>query len=308
MRICLKLSCSADTTTGLLLLASQALPKLCARYHLKTNLTSDIYIPPLSDKQLKDMGAERLKILSRLFKQERITWWDIFESSEIGAERETIVSRFVPSNSIVLDVGCGRGYFSFACTKKASKVVSLDIMDGGLRKGWWGEFLRTSKLLKVDGRVLGARASATDLPFRKGFFDVVASVHAIRNFQNTAELRIFLGEAFGVLKKGGQMILVESDMGTENYPAYTEFYRLRARIGWELELPARAELTGWLKKTGFTRISEQILDTGLRYAPVYFPFDAELMKGMEKQYRDAVRLLEAEGERHPPISVVTAQR
>lgn len=308
MRICRKLGSSADITTGLYLLASQALPKLCARHHLRTDLTPDIYVPPYSDKQMKGLEAKRLKVLSRLFKQKRITWWDVFESSEIGAERGIIVSRFVPSDSSVLDVGCGRGYFSFACMKKANQVVSLDMMDGRLRRGWWGEFLQTSKLLKVDGRVSGTRASATNLPFGKESFDVIAAVHAIRNFQNTIELRIFFSEAFGALKKGGLMILVESDFGDENYPAYTEFYRLRTRVGWELELPAPAELVGWLKKSGFARVSEQILDTGLKYAPVYFPFDAVLMKGMEKQYKDAVRLLEAEGERHPPISVVTARR
>ena len=47
------------------------------------------------------------------------SWKDIFDSSDIGAERNMIARRFVTEDVAVLDAGCGRGYFSFACAWKA---------------------------------------------------------------------------------------------------------------------------------------------------------------------------------------------
>jgi len=302
------LSSVDDITTGLYLLASQALPSLCAQHHLAHDLPSDIYVPQYTHKQTKVLEAKRLKVLSTLLEQKGVSWWDVFESSEIGKERATIVSNFVPADSRVLDVGCGRGFFSFACTKKSRQVVSLDMMDGKERRGWWAEFQRTLRLLKVGRKVFGTRGSAASLPFRNGTFDVIASVHAIRNFQSVVELRAFIDEALRALKEGGRLILVESDFEAGDCRAYAEFYRLRTTIGWELRLPTSAELVKWLSRAGFTRISEEVVDTGLKYAPVYFPFDPALLKGMEREYKIAASLLKGKGERHPPISVITATR
>lgn len=278
------------------------------KYHLKDEFPPDIYVPAYTAKQMAALEERRRVVLSGLLREKKTTWPEIFAISDIGAERNMIAERFVPDATSVLDVGCGRGFFSFACAKRAERVTCLDSMDGGGRAGWWGEFLEASRLLRVGRRVLGARASAARLPFGKGCFDLVASVHALRNFRDEGEIKSFFLEAKRVLKRKGHAVLVESDLEDRNCRAYRAFYSLRTRAGWELKLPSLAKMVESLKGCGFSRVSSRSLDTDLKYAPVYFPFNRLAMKGMETSYNDARRLLIEEGERHPPILIVRAVR
>lgn len=217
-----------------------------------------------------------------------------------------IAEKFVPRATAVLDVGCGRGFFSFACAKRAKQVTCLDLMDGGGRAGWWDEFLETSRLLRVSKRVFGVGASAARLPFGRGRFDLVTSVHALRDFRNEGEINSFFLEAKRVLKAGGRVVLVESDLEDRNFRACRAFYSSRTRLGWELRLPSFEKMVGLLRRVGFARVSSRAIDVGLKYAPVYFPFNRSAMKGMKKSYGGAKRLLVEEGERHPPILIISA--
>jgi SAM-dependent methyltransferase len=244
----------------------------------------------------------------RLRNVKRATWWEIFDASDIGAERRMIVDRFVPSSLSVLDVGCGRGFFSFACARRAKRVMCLDLMDGGGRTGWWKEFRDSAGFLKISKRLSGVRGSAASLPFGRECFDLVASVHSMRNFRKRGEARPFFSEVMRTLKKGGRMVLVESDLEDEKYRTYGAFYALRVKLGWELELPSFSTMAGWLKRAGFAEVSMSSIDTELKYAPVYFPYDHSTMKGVEGAYKKAKRLLLEEGEPHPPVFVLTATK
>jgi ubiquinone/menaquinone biosynthesis C-methylase UbiE len=288
-------------------MASQALPKLCAKYYSKSEFTSDIYSPRYSAKQMKELEKRRVSTLSGLFEEKKISWWDVYDASDIGEERGIIASRYITRGSSVLDVGCGRGFFSFACARRARHVVALDLMNGKGRSGWWAEFSETSRLLEVSEKVFGTRGSAAHLPFGEGSFDAVTAVHAIRNFNDLEEIKRFLAEARRVLKKGGRVVLVESDLDVGDCRAYRAFYDLRIKVGWESKLPLAEETIEFLRTNGFSKIRQQVLDSHLKYAPVYFPFDRSL-KGMEKQYRSAKRLLVKEGEKHPPVLITTASR
>ncbi len=276
------------------------------KYRLKGEFPSDIYVPSYTAKHMAMLEERRRVALSWLFREKKTTWREIFAASDIGAERNMIAERFVPRATTVLDVGCGRGFFSFACAKRAKQVTCLDLMDGGGRAGWWDEFLETSRLLRVSKRVFGVRASAARLPFGRGRFDLVTSVHALRNFRDEGEINLFFLEAKRVLKAGGRVVLVESDLEDRNFRAYRAFYSLRTRAGWELKLPSFEEMAGLLKRVGFARVSSRSVDVGLKYAPVYFPFDRSAMKGMKTSYSNVRQLLVEEGERHPLILIITA--
>ncbi len=257
---------------------------------------------------MEELEERRMKAISRLFEEKKTSWWDVFDASEIGKERKIIASRYVALNSEVLDVGCGRGFFSFACSRRTSHVTALDLMNGKGRIGWWDEFLQTTALLKMKRRVSGIRASATHLPFERGSFDAVTSVHAIRNFEEIDELKLFISEAARVLKKGGRFVLAESDFESNGFLAYKEFYAMRTEIGWEMRIPPSGEIVSILRKSGLSKIKQTILDIRLKYAPVYFPLSQARLKGLTKQYSYAKRLLIEEGEQHPPVSVITALR
>jgi len=232
------------------------------------------------------------------------TWWDIFVASDIGAERHLIADRLVPRGVDVLDVGCGRGYFSFACAKVAH-VTSIDLMDGEKRTGWWNEFKATSELLGIPRLVSGLRASATSFPFAKGQFDLVASVHSIRNFGSKEEIRSFFREAKRVLCKGGQLVVVESDIERAG-PLYSAFYAMRTKLKWELRFPPIPELVSWLRSEGFSKTVHESFETSLEYAPVYFRFNSKSMKNIRRDYAAAMKLLARSREHSPPVFVLIA--
>jgi ubiquinone/menaquinone biosynthesis C-methylase UbiE len=272
------------------ILADQALPRLWAKHFPK-------------EKRATGLGKEMM--LGRLL-ENGVSWREVFDGSDIGAERNLIVGRYVAQGSDVLDAGCGRGFFTFACARKASRVTALDLMDGGGRKGWWDDFVNTSRLMEVSGRVSGIRASAAWMPLKGEHFDLVASVHSIRNFGSNVEIKSFFGEAKRVLGEGGRLIVVESDFEVGGFQAYKSFYSMRARLGWELGLPSVSALFDWLEEAGFADVSKESLATGLKYAPVYFPFDPASMKAIRADYDAANELLLGDGERHPPINIITA--
>ena len=237
-----------------------------------------------------------------------VTWQQVFNASDVGKERNLIANRFVGRDSKVLDVGCGRGYFSFACARRTGRVTSLDPMDGGGREGWWEEFKATSERMGASGRISEVRASASSMPFGEACFDVVASVHSIRNFKSKGEVLSFFREAKRLLKEEGRLVVVESRLGDARFPVYNAFYSMRTRLGWELVLPQTSEMVRWLRSTGFSIVSCESLATDLEYAPVHFPFDPGSMKGMKEEYQAAMILLLQQGERHPPIDIITASQ
>ncbi len=295
-------------TAALYLLGCQALPALCKQHGLRYQLGSDIYVPNLTRAQMRTLESRRMEVISRLFRQFGTTWWDVFENSDIGKERLALASEFGSGRRRILDVGCGRGFFTFACSKRGGAVTSLDLMDGLGRAGWWSEFRETAELLTLEGRVSGVRGSAAALPFDAGSFDLASCVHAIRNFRSAAEVKALVREARRVLKKGGSLVIVESSMANAGASGYGRFYSLRTELGWEMELPPPIDIMKWARDSGFKKVSQSSRETGLKYAPVYFPYDQKRMRELGGPYADALDAIERDLEAHPPISITTAVR
>ena len=294
-------------TTGLYLLASQSLPSLVSQFNLKEDFPQGIYDPRLSDAQTKALENRRMKVLGELIREGRIGWWDVFDLSDIGKERNKLARKHIRRSSKVLDVGCGRGFFSFACSRIASEVTCVDLMNGLGRKGWWEEFSETASLLSVEN-TRGIRANGSMLPLRNDSFDAVSSIHAIRNFRSRFEIQSFFKEAFRVLKPNGRAVIAESELNANSFRAYKAFYKLRTRLKWELRLPRSDEITRWLVESGFRRVSSETHDWGLHYAPVYFPYGESILKGRKHEWELARDLIIRKGESHPPVRVFTAAK
>ena len=113
----------------------------------------------------------------------------------------------------ILDIGCGPGIDTTAMAKLMSRnshITGVDINEEMLNEA--NDLAKNLKLLKQVEHIKG---SAGDLPFRNNYFD---GVRADRLFQVIGEdeippSRIF-DEAYRVLKKGGRMVLVDTDWGT----------------------------------------------------------------------------------------------
>jgi len=101
-----------------------------------------------------------------------------------------------------LDIATGTGDLAIASLKiLPDEVIGVDISEEMLKIG--REKLIKSKLTgKVDFRI----GDAEDLPFPDNYFDAVISGFGVRNFGN---LNRGIEEAYRVLKKGGQLVVLE---------------------------------------------------------------------------------------------------
>jgi demethylmenaquinone methyltransferase / 2-methoxy-6-polyprenyl-1,4-benzoquinol methylase len=111
------------------------------------------------------------------------------------------ISRLGAGNSF-LDVACGTGDLSVeAAGLNPDRIVGIDFAEKMLQ----GFRVKKSRL-GLDARVEIVQASAEELPFPDGTFDVTAVAFGARNF---GDLRKGLVEMRRVLKTGGRIVVLE---------------------------------------------------------------------------------------------------
>lgn len=107
-----------------------------------------------------------------------------------------------------LDIGCGTGGTSrFAAANCGCVVEGLDLTDSFIRAG------RTlNGWLKLDNKVHLHHASALDMPFEAGRFDVAWMFHV---GMNIPARDVLFGEAFRVLKPGARLLVYDLMRGED---------------------------------------------------------------------------------------------
>lgn len=101
-----------------------------------------------------------------------------------------------------LDVACGTGDLSVEASRtNPGRIVGVDFAENMLR----GFMVKTTRL-GLDGKVEIVQASAEELPFPDGTFDVTAVAFGARNF---GDLMKGLTEMRRVLKPGGRIVVLE---------------------------------------------------------------------------------------------------
>ncbi len=112
-----------------------------------------------------------------------------------------IVSQNQPK--LILDVATGTGDLAFTAQKKINpnKIIGLDLSNGMLEVG-------RAKINKrnLNDKLEFIQGDSENLPFDNDYFDSVMVSFGVRNFEN---LNKGLSEIFRVLKKGGQIVVLE---------------------------------------------------------------------------------------------------
>jgi ubiquinone/menaquinone biosynthesis C-methylase UbiE len=147
---------------------------------------------------------------------------------------------------VVLEVGSGTGYWLNLLHQLTSNLFGLDYSLGMLQQA-----RRRPAPLKLS------RGSAVQLPYRSNTFDFIFSVDAIHHF---GDHRVFITEAFRVLKPGGALATIGHDPhhGTTNWYIYNYFDGV-----YDTDLrryPAGRSLLHWMEAEGFQNISSETVE------------------------------------------------
>jgi len=303
---------------NLQILGLQAIPRLAEKLclDLEDFLTySDLYGTTLEEFQKSCDKCE--KILNHFIREERISWWDVYLNSDIGMERIALARDIgLEKDDNVLDVGCGRGYFTIAAARFSERIIGLDLMNGGGRYEWWRNFKEFMAEMNSKSKILGLKADAQIIPIRDCSVNKVVAVHSIRNFQNKQAVQNTIREMYRVLSKDGEMVIVENIPVAKNksQEAHLAFYKCKCKYGWgDLFYFSEEELLEMFKKAGLREAHSNIVDYNLSAAPPIFYLNASLLKkeqieNAQKEYAEAIDMIKKHGETSPPALIIKATK
>ena len=154
-------------------------------------------------KTLYNKEYDRLEIyFDKNKKVDSEYWQGIWEEdlvlSKLNYKKNTYVSKitkkYLPSNSKVLEAGCGLGQFVYSLKKNNYDSYGIDYAN------------KTVKLINKNFPKLNVKyGDVENIPFEKNFFDGVWSIGLIEHFYYDNEK--FLSEASRVIKVGGYFFL-----------------------------------------------------------------------------------------------------
>lgn len=122
-------------------------------------------------------------------------------------KRANFVRAAAPPPARLVDVGCGTGTLAARLAGLGYQVAGLDPSDGMLR------VLRE----RAPG-VEAVQASATNMPFGDGEFDVSVSVATMHHIADPADVKLALGEMVRVVRRGGRIIVWDHNPRNPYWP------------------------------------------------------------------------------------------
>jgi ubiquinone/menaquinone biosynthesis C-methylase UbiE len=306
------------TNPNLQILGLQALPRLAKKCDIELDdfLTfSDLY--GKTAEEFTKACDNCAKILHRLFEKHQISWWDVYLNSDIGMERIALARDMgLEKDDTVLEIGCGRGYFTIAAARFSKRVIGLDLMNGMDRRGWWNSLKETITELGLKPKVSGLRADAQIIPLKDCSVNKVVAAHSIRNFHNKQALQNAIREMNRVLSKDSEMIIIESLPVARNkaQEAHLALFRCKCKYGWgDLPYFPRGELLKMFDEAGLKEAHVDIVDYNLSAAPPIFCLNTSTLKKeqveeAEKEYNEAIDRVKKYGETCPPAVIIKASK
>lgn len=133
--------------------------------------------------------------------------WDIFTSVKMSLKelapnyyiRLKRVIELAGSGKRILDVGCGDGFLESKLKKNFKEIYGIDLNETDLA---------IAKILNPEKRINFVKASASKLPFKNDFFDVVVCTEVIEHIKEDS---IVIDEIKRVLKRKGKLIITTPD-------------------------------------------------------------------------------------------------
>lgn len=301
---------------NLQLLGLQAIPRLAKKYDIKLEDFSgflDLY--GASPNKFQEAYHKSSQILEDFFNRLDISWWDVYMNSDIGMERIAVARDMeLDEDETVLDVGCGRAYFTIAAARFSRRVIGLDAMNGMSRSGWWRNFSESISELRLGRRIQGLKGHAESIPLKDNSVDKAVSVHAVRNFRNRQAMQNAFQEMGRVISRDGEVVIVENIPIARNkaQEAHLAFFRCKCRYtSGDNYYFSSQELLQMVRDAGLTQVKVERVDYNLSATPPVFYLDSSALNEGEVEeaqelYASAIDMVKRHGEASPPALIIQA--
>lgn len=302
---------------NLQLLGVQAIPQLAKKFRVQVEFPEEPMIFGMSPEDFQKVFKDSGDILARFFHEFKASWWDVYNNSDIGMERVALAQEMqLQKSDVILDIGCGRGYFSIAAARFSKSIVGLDLMNGFGRQGWWRNFRISMQELNLSDKILGVRSDARSIPFNDSSFTKAVAVHSIRNFPDKNGIERAVSEMKRVVSEKGNVIIAESlpIARTKAQEAHLQMFRCKVKYtSGELDFLPKKELVEMFHRAGFSKIEVKQLNYNLSAAPPFFYLDSSSLADGEqeeakKAYDRAIDMIKKWGESSPAAVLVKATK
>lgn len=177
---------------------------------------------------------------------EKNDYYEIFSKAEDGEGKVADYLRKEIKGGIVLDAGCGTGKFLEVLEEGSNKYIGVDLS--------FEQLIKAEKKRKRENSNF-IRANLKEIMLGNNSVDLIVSPWVLGTITDLQERKKCLAELVRVLKPGGEIILIENEVGSE-------FESLRGR-----DKDDRTSVYNkWLVENGFREYEQ--FDT-------YFNFDSE---------------------------------
>jgi ubiquinone/menaquinone biosynthesis C-methylase UbiE len=170
----------------------------------------------------------------------------------------------MPADSMVLDVGAGRGLFALRLVDAGYKVLGLDyvpnIVDAANKE---------VKLRNISERARFVTGDATDIPFTDDSFDAVVDIGLLQHLHSD-DWAGYLSEVRRVLKPGGYILFGELSRETPRFLGFTPMSSGEAKFekfGVSYSFFDRADLVSLLNLMGCDPVRDKTVFFDARSDP-----------------------------------------
>ena len=296
-------------------IAVQAVPRLSKRVGIPLDLPLENMLYGMNVGELTQTLEDYGQCLRNLIEEHGVSWWDVYAHSDIGMERLALAKKMrIEDGDVVLEVGCGRGYFTIPVASLCERVCALDLMNGFGRRGWWAGLRAEMAALGLEDKVAGERVDATHIPFRDGSFSLAVSAHALRNFRDRDAVVKALQEMRRVTQEGGRVVVAENlpIAKTKSQEAHLRMFECKAAFeAGENPFYSEEEMLSIFGEAGMRKTRTEIFDFGLSSTPPIWILDPARLPeteraGAQERYLEAVEMVRTHRESSTPVLVVEA--
>src|SRR5687768_10486775 len=187
---------------------------------------------------------------------------------------DALLRRFVGNAGTVAEVGCGTGHWLAAVGDPARTVAGVDVSPVMLQRA-----------RPTAPHAMLACARAEQLPWLAGRFDRLFCINALHHF---ADARLFMSEAWRVLRPGGGLLTIGLDPHTGQDRWWIYDYFPSARTADLVRYPPTSEIRKGLVAAGFVDATTEIA----QHLPLDIPFHLALEHGhLDRRARSQTLLI-----------------